>query len=116
MSQVCRQRFLDRFVIQERENGMDDLSHALRIKIAEFAIDGHSASHMNCSERWIGLVFLRLLGIFCWCKYLELVGSAVQSQLERAATSFPFPATERNKADSARKRRGVILDDVVSAA
>src|SRR5689334_15064448 len=94
VSQVCRKRFLDRLVVQEREHSVDDFAHAFRVKLTELAIDRHAAPDVNRSERGIRLAFFRLLGII-GCRrreYLELVGSAIQSQLESTATSFPFPA------------------------
>ena len=57
VSQVSRKRFLDCFVVEERENGVDDFPHALGIEVTELTIDGDAPPDMDCSERRIRLVF-----------------------------------------------------------
>src|SRR5215213_5100506 len=127
MSQIRRKCFLYRLVVQEREYSMHDFSHALRIKLAEFAVYRHSAPDVNRRERRIRHVLFRLsrpwFGVVCWFvrafwrrqEDLELVGSVIKSQLESVATCFPFPAAESDEACAARELRGVILHDVVCA-
>src|ERR1051326_982519 len=95
---------------------MYDLSHALRVELAELAINRNSSSNGNCRQGRIRTVLFSLFEIQCFLRSSEnfkLVGGFVESQLKSVATCFAFRTTKSDEAFTADEFPAVILDDVV---